>query len=85
MTAFGLDKYHGKVIGWTSLTASALAITFLQIPGVFWLAMIASLTAQLIAKFRGYKINFEIAFGIGFLTLIIIYLIFLSLWIIILN
>jgi hypothetical protein len=83
MTAFGLNKSHAKIVGWTSLIASVLAIIFLQIPGVFWFAMVASLTAQLIAKFKRHKINFEVAFGIGFLTLIIVYLIFLLFWMII--
>jgi hypothetical protein len=75
--AFGLNKSHTKIIFWTSLITSVLAILFLKIPGVFWLAMVSSLTAQLITKFKGYKINFEVAFGIGFLTLMIVYLTFL--------
>ena len=85
MSAFSLDKSHRKLMGWIILAASAISVIFLQIPGVFWFAMIASLSAQLIAKFNGYKINFEIAFGMGFLILISLYLIFLLYWILIKN
>jgi len=82
MSAFSLNKSHFKIIGWTSTIASFLGILFLQIPGIFWFAMIASLTAQTIVKLKRLRINFEIAFGVGFITLITIYIVFLALWMI---
>lgn len=86
---FSLISSHYLVIGIT-IFISLLAIiilffsgSFLQVPGIFWFAIISSFIAQLITKFSRLRINYEIAFGIGIFTLIATHLMLFPLWIIV--
>jgi hypothetical protein len=92
MRPFGLTKYHFKIIGMTlGVSISIMLILlllngiYLQVPGIFWFALITSFAAQLSIKFLNAKINYEIAFGIGVLTLLLAHLALMPLWIIVGN
>ncbi|MGK7391088.1 MAG: hypothetical protein ACNS60_12085 [Candidatus Cyclobacteriaceae bacterium M2_1C_046] len=92
MKPFGLTKPHFIIIART-LGLSIIIIfilylldgIFLQAPGIFWFAIIASLSAQLSTKLRKEMINFEIAFGIGIFTLLLAHVILLPLGVILGN
>ncbi len=58
---------------------------YLQVAGIFWFAIITSFAAQLSIKFLNAKINYQIAFGIGVLTLLLAHLTLMPLWIIVGN
>ncbi|WP_162428319.1 hypothetical protein [Pontibacter pudoricolor] len=92
MTPFGLTKYHFKIIGMIlGVSISIMLILlllngiYLQVAGIFWFAIITSFAAQLSIKFLNAKINYQIAFGIGVLTLLLAHLTLMPLWIIVGN
>jgi hypothetical protein len=85
MTVFGLKKSHSKIILLVSAIVSLIATIFLQTIGIIIAALVTSFVAQLIVKIKGYKINYEIAFGVGFLTMIAILLISIPLRVLINN
>ncbi len=84
---FSLTRLHynliGSIIIATIIINIAIFLTghFLQVIGIFWFGVVASLVVQILAKILHLKINFEIAFGIGLFTLLVTHLILYPIWI----
>ncbi len=77
---FGLNKYHGNVIAGAIFSGSLLSIMMLDIRGVIWFAVLVPIVAQFMTKLLRLKVNYEIAFGVGILTYLGLWGVFMLWW-----